>query len=128
VFAQVPEDALDGVRVGDGGDDAHAAVTAGAVECVDEKDPAQKLGPGELVPRGRLRSGRLSGRCRCRRRWNDHRPVAGRRREDAVEANGVLAWERDESLDELERCEHDRLGPSENGRLKRRATRPSASG
>jgi hypothetical protein len=46
VFAQVPEEALDGVRVGDGGDDAHAAVTAGAVECVDEKDPAQKLGPG----------------------------------------------------------------------------------
>jgi hypothetical protein len=79
VFAQVAEDALGGVRLGDGGDDAHAAVTAGAVERVDEKHPTQKLGPRESVPRGRLRSGRLSGRCRCLPRWNDLCPAGPER-------------------------------------------------
>ena len=51
------EDPLGGVGTGDGGDDTHAAVTTGTVERVDEKDPAQKLGPREAVPRGRLSLG-----------------------------------------------------------------------
>ena len=114
VFTQVAEDPLGCVGLGDGGDDTHAAVTTGAGERVDEKDPAQKLGPREAVPRGRLRSGAFPRRHRGLWSWNDLRPVASGRGKDAVEANDMFAGARDErqeSLDELERGEHDRLGP-----------------
>jgi hypothetical protein len=72
------------------------------------------LGPREAVPRGRFRSGGFPRRHRGLWSWNDLRPVASGRGKDAVEANGMFAGARDErqeSLDELERGEHDRLGP-----------------
>ncbi|MCZ6570414.1 MAG: hypothetical protein O7B23_09665 [Deltaproteobacteria bacterium] len=50
----------------DGGEDAHAALAAGTLEEVDEKDAAHELGPGEATrgewrwSRGRVQAARSS--------------------------------------------------------------------
>jgi hypothetical protein len=128
-FAEVPENSPDGAHLHNGADDTHFAVAAPAFRRVDDKYPFQQVCPGEAVRRW-LSYTMLPGYRGCERARDDLRSEPGRRREDAVESDGVLARSRDEgqkSLDELERREHNRRLPSENGRLKRSMTRPSAS-